>query len=59
MDNLTDRGIEARREYYRKWRARNKDKIRETNRRYWEKKARIEAEKGKEETGNAENQADR
>lgn len=26
-------------EYFRKWRAANKDKIRESNRRYWQKKA--------------------
>lgn len=29
----------AMREYQRKWRQANKDKIREINRRYWEKKA--------------------
>lgn len=29
----------ARREYYRKWRAANPDKVAEKNRRYWEKKA--------------------
>jgi len=30
---------EAQREYYRKWRAQNKEKVREKNRKYWEKKA--------------------
>ena len=29
----------ARRAYYREWRARNKDKVNETNRRFWEKKS--------------------
>ena len=31
--------IELRREYYRKWRAANKDKVRRYNLAYWEKKA--------------------
>ena len=31
--------ILARREYFRKWRQANKDKVREHNRRYWQKKA--------------------
>lgn len=30
---------EEQREYYRQWRAKNKDKVRENNRRYWEKRA--------------------
>ncbi|MBR0351669.1 MAG: phosphatase [Oscillospiraceae bacterium] len=38
---------EARREYYRKWRAKNKDKQSEYTRRYWERKA--EHEKGVQE----------
>lgn len=31
--------IEARREYQRRWRAANKDKVRRNNQRYWEKVA--------------------
>lgn len=31
--------IEARRAYQRKWRAENKDKVKEHNRRFWLKKA--------------------
>lgn len=31
--------IEARRQYQREWRAANKDKVREHNRRFWEKRA--------------------
>ncbi len=31
--------IQARREYYKKWRAKNKERVREYNRRFWEKKA--------------------
>ena len=47
---LGERAAEERREYFRQWRARNKDKVRETTRRYWErraaKKAQAEQEAG-------------
>ena len=36
MENV---GTQNRREYYRKWRANNKDRIREYNARYWAKRA--------------------
>lgn len=36
IDDLT---IEIRREYYRKWRAANKDKVRQHNANYWRKQA--------------------
>lgn len=36
---LEKRAAEERREYYRQWRAKNKDKVRENNRRYWERRA--------------------
>lgn len=45
---LDERAAEERREYYRQWRARNKDKVRENNRRYWERKAAKKAEAAKE-----------
>ena len=35
MDALQDRGSELRREYMRNWRAKNRDKVREYNARYW------------------------
>lgn len=41
----------ARREYMRQWRAKNKDKIKANQERYWEKKAKnlnSEGEKGNE-----------
>lgn len=41
----------ARAEYYREWRRRNPDKVRENNRRYWQKRAERLA-KEKEETEN-------
>ena len=37
--------VEEKREYYRKWRAENKDKIKENNRKYWLKKAMQKADK--------------
>lgn len=47
---LQERAAEERREYFRQWRAKNKDKVRENNRRYWErraaKKAQAEQEAG-------------
>ncbi len=41
---LTERAKEERREYSRQWRAKNKDKVRENNRRYWERRAAKKAE---------------
>lgn len=38
---MTDAAKEARRAYEKEWRAKNPDKVRERNRRYWEKKARM------------------
>ena len=44
---LDEQAAEERREYFRQWRAKNPDKVRENNRRYWERRAskRAEAEK--------------
>lgn len=39
MIELSESAREAKREYYRQWRKRNPDKKRESDRRYWEKKA--------------------
>lgn len=44
MEDLKERAAEEKRAYQRKWRAANKDKVREINRRYWERKA-IKAER--------------
>lgn len=46
-----DAATEARRAYMKAWRAANKDKVKEHNRRYWERKAAKMAEK--EGKGNA------
>lgn len=48
---IQDLAREAQREYQREWRAKNPDKVRAKNQRYWERKARklLEAsEEGRE-----------
>lgn len=47
VEELTTAARDARNEYYREWRKNNPDKVREKNRRYWEKKA-AQKEGGKE-----------
>ena len=39
MTELDEKAKEARREYYRQYRKRNPQKIKETNARYWQKRA--------------------
>lgn len=36
---MTEKALEARREYRRKWQRENRDKVKSYNVRYWEKKA--------------------
>lgn len=36
---ITDEAIEARRIYQNEWRKKNKDKVRDYNARYWQRKA--------------------
>lgn len=45
---LEERAREERREYFRQWREKNPDKVRENNRRYWEKRAAKKAEAARE-----------
>lgn len=45
---LKELAAKERREYFRQWRAKNPDRVRENNRRYWEKRAAKKAELGKE-----------
>ena len=45
MNQMEAAAKAARREYYREYRKKNPEKVREINRRYWEKRARIAAEK--------------
>lgn len=57
MDNtMTDKEVEElvkeeKREYARQWRKNNKDKVRETNKRYWEKRTLKKLKEQEEETG--------
>lgn len=39
LSDMERKAIEARREYHRKWREANKDKVKRNNQRYWEKMA--------------------
>lgn len=39
MEKINDVAIAARREYYRQWREKNREKIAEYNLKYWERKA--------------------
>ena len=48
---LEERAAEERREYFRQWRAKNKDKVRENNRRYWERRAAKKAAEAEQEAG--------
>lgn len=51
VNELSEAARQARNAAQRAWRAKNKDKVREANRRYWEKKARTRKEE--KENGNA------
>lgn len=44
----------AQREYYKKWRAANKDKVRQYNQNYWKKRALEAGTSEADEIGNAE-----
>lgn len=39
MSHLSNDAKNAQAEYMREWRRKNKDRVRENNRRYWERKA--------------------
>lgn len=41
MEILEQTAKELRRDYQREWRKRNPEKVRASNRRYWEKKAQL------------------
>lgn len=53
---MGDPAKEARNAYYRAWRAKNKDRVKEINARYWKKKAAQQAEDQREDS-NATEQA--
>lgn len=53
---MTDKGSESRRKYYAEWRAKNRDKVREYNARYWAKRAEREAQNAHQKEGGEENE---
>ena len=54
-NELSEQARIAQREYQRKWRAANKDKVRIRNNRYWEKKGKELAQESEEENEPKEN----
>lgn len=49
---MTEAEKKARNEYFRKWRAAHKDKVRQYNENYWNKKAALaQSERGQEDGG--------
>ena len=49
---MTEAWKKARNEYFRKWRAAHKDKVRQYNENYWNKKAALaQSERGQEDGG--------
>lgn len=38
---MDEKAIEARKKYMKEWRKRNKEKVKENNKRYWENKAKV------------------
>lgn len=45
MKNIEKLAKEERNAYYREWRAKNKDKVKAINKRYWENRAKNNVEK--------------
>lgn len=39
LEKMSDKALQARREYAKKWREANPDKVKAAQKRYWEKKA--------------------
>lgn len=57
---MNDAASKAKREYMRKWRAENKDRIKAHQQKYWERKAAEQAEKEDGKNGGyADNQGNR
>lgn len=50
MSDISDAAKELRKAYYKEWRKKNPEKVREKNRRYWERKALKEREVKKDAT---------
>ena len=54
LAKMSDEAVQARREYARKWREANPDKVKAAQKRYWEKKAK-ELQQEKENVKKANN----
>ena len=57
MSEVSSEAVEARREYMREWKRNNPDKVRESNRKYWEKYAlrkRTKSAAGQEDVNHAD-----
>ncbi len=54
-NELSEQARIAQREYQRKWRAANKDKVRNRNNRYWEKKGKQLAQESEADNEQKEN----
>ena len=52
MTKTIDEAAQARREYYKAWRAKNKDKVKQYNAAYWIRRAARAAEASAEEVSN-------
>ena len=52
MTNAEEKARAARRAYYKEWRAKNKDKVKVNNMRYWARRAEREAQSSAKEGGN-------
>lgn len=52
MQDLEKIAREVRNAYLREWRAKNKDKVKKINKRYWENRAKNNAEKKREDGTN-------
>lgn len=48
---LSEAAVEARKEYYRQWRAKNRERVKEYNRSYWARKAQAAERSGGESDG--------
>lgn len=52
---LDELARKTRAEYYRQWRAKNPDKVREKNRRYWERRSqKLQASEGRADDAKAD-----
>ncbi len=56
--NLDELVVQARRAYYKKWRAENKDKVAQHNRNFWARKAQAALAASEQSEGNNDERKD-